>query len=133
MPKIVKTFRFSDEDVAVLEELKTQADANEVDTLRAIIADGLRYRMEHNEPPVHPYFLDPLTPEAVISDFVEFMDAVRDRAGLLGRNGKEPKFYFARVPKGGKWEANGIAGGWAVLPKSMSFTKDGYNKIEFEG
>ncbi len=131
MRKQVKTFRLSEADQAVLAALAGELGTNDSDTLRAVIADGLRYRMMQNDPPVHSYFVETLTPEAVVADYLEFLDAVRDRAGLMGPDGKKPRFYFAKVPKGGKWEANGVAGGWAVLPKSMSFTKDGYNKIEF--
>ena len=126
--KRVKTFRFSEADLAVLDALGEQLGGHETETLRAILADGLRYRMENNEPPVHSHFLFPLKPEAIVEEFLHFLDAVRDQAGLMGLNGKESEYYFAKAPKGGRWEEEGVAGGWAVLDKKTRFTKNGYER-----
>ena len=127
--KVVKTFRFSEADLAVLDALGEQLGGHETETLRAIVADGLRYRMEHNEPAVHPHFLDPLVPEAVVEEFLHFLDAVRDQGGLKGLDGKPSNYYFAKAPKGGRWEEEGVAGGWAVLDRKTRFTKNGYEQV----
>ena len=126
--KRVKTFRMSEADQEVLGLLADELGKNEADTLRAIIADGLRYRMMRNEPPVHAYLVETLTDEAVVEEYLHFIDAVREKAGLMGRDGEPSRYRFAKVPKGGRWEEQGVAGGWGVLETCMRFTKNGYEK-----
>ncbi|HOG29397.1 MAG TPA: hypothetical protein PLT35_08960 [Vicinamibacterales bacterium] len=127
--KRVKTFRFSEADLAVLDELSEAfGGASEAETLRRLLAEGLRYRMEHCTPPVHPHFLDAIKPEAMPQEFLEYLDAVREQVGVMRPDGTAPTHYFAQVPAGGRWEAEGVAGGWAVLDKRTKFTRNGYER-----
>jgi len=116
-------------DWAVLEMLAGELDgASAADSLRFLLAEGLKRRMERGEPPMEPSFFDTLKPEAVAREYLDYIDAVLDRCGLLRPDGSLPTHYFAQVPTGGKWEADGMAGGWAVLDKRMRFTPDGYDR-----
>jgi len=125
----VKTFRFSEADLAVLDALSEElGGASEADTLRAVVAEGLRHRMEHGTPPLHPYFLDGLKPEAVADEYLAYIDAVRDQVGVMRSDGTPPAHYFAQIPAGGRWEAEGVAGGWAVLDKKTRLTPNGYER-----
>jgi len=127
--KRVKTFRFSESDLAVLDALSDElGGASEADTLRAVVADGLRHRMTRGEPPVHPHFLEGLTPEAVAQECLAYIAAVREQVGAMRPDGTAPEHYFAQVPAGGRWEAEGVAGGWAVLDKRTKFTPNGYER-----
>ena len=126
--KQVKTFRMGAEECEVLELLGAEGGQGRTEVLRGLIADGLRWRMTRNEPPVHRYFVETLTDEAMVPAYLDFCDAVRDRAGLPGRDGAESRFHFVKVPRVGKWKDACPEGGWAVLPKTMRFTKTGYEQ-----
>lgn len=127
--KRVKTFRLSDADLAVLDALSEElGGVSEAESLRALLAEGLKSRMRRCDPPIAEYFLMNLSPEGAAKEYLDYLDAVNDRLGLIGSDGKPPSHYFAQVPAGGKWEAKGLAGGWAVLPKSLRFTPDGYEQ-----
>lgn len=127
--KRVKTFRFSEDDLAVLDALSgVLGGVSEAECLRALLAEGLRHRMEHGDPPVHPHFLDALKPEAVAEAYLDYIDAVREQIGAMRPDGTAPTHYFAQVPAGGRWEAEGVAGGWAVLDKRTKFTPNGYER-----
>ena len=122
----VKTFRFSEADLAVLDALSEElGGASDADTLRAVVADGLKLRMTRCAPGIHPYFLDGLKPEAVADEYLAYIDAVRDQVGVMRPDGTPPAHYFAQVPAGGRWEAEGVAGGWAVLDRKTRFTPNG--------
>jgi hypothetical protein len=127
--KRVKTFRFSEADLAALDELsEVLGGASEAETLRRLVAEGLRHRMEHGTPPIHPHFLDAIRPEAKPQEFLDYIDAVREQVGAMRPDGTTPTHYFAQVPAGGRWEAEGLAGGWAVLEKRTRFTPNGYER-----
>jgi hypothetical protein len=51
--KQVKTFRMGAEECEVLELLGAEGGQGRTEVLRGLIADGLRWRMTRNEPPVH--------------------------------------------------------------------------------
>lgn len=127
--KRVKTFRFSDADLAVLDALSEElGGASEAESLRVLLAEGLRHRMEHGDPPVHPHFTEGLKPEAVAEAYLDYIDAVREQVGVMRPDGTAPTHYFAQVPAGGRWESEGVAGGWAVLDKRTKFTPNGYER-----
>lgn len=127
--KRVKTFRFSEADLEVLDALSEElGGASEAESLRALLAEGLRHRMERCTPPVHPHFTEGLKPDAVAEAYLDYIDAVRDSVGVMRPDGTAPTHYFAQVPAGGRWEAEGVAGGWAVLDKRTKFTPNGYER-----
>jgi hypothetical protein len=104
-------------------------DATEA--VRELLADGMRFRMLNNEPPVHPYFVMKLSPPAVAKQYMQFLEAVADRAGVVGPSGKaKSDFRFVQLPAGGKWEACGLDGAWQVLNRSFEPTPDGYRQAE---
>jgi hypothetical protein len=72
--------------------------------------------------------VETLKDEAMVPAYLDFIDAVRDRACLPGRDGAESRFHFLKVPRIGKWKDACPEGGWAVLPKTMRFTKTGYEQ-----
>ena len=69
------------EECEVLELLGAEGGQGRTEVLRSLIADGLRWRMTRNEPPVHRYFVETLKDEAMVHAYLDFIDAVRDRAG----------------------------------------------------
>jgi len=84
--------------------------------------------MERCTPPVHPHFTEGLRPEAVAEAYLDYIDAVREQVGVMRPDGTAPTHYFAQVPAGGRWEAEGVAGGWGVLDKRTKFTPNGYER-----
>ncbi len=100
--KRVKTFRFSEADLAVLDALSgVLGGVSEAECLRALLAEGLRHRMEHGDPPVHPHFTEGLRPEAVAEAYLDYIDAVYDYLLVKRPDGTAPTHYFAQVPAGG--------------------------------
>lgn len=125
--KQVKTFRFSEVEVALLDALSGEFGAeSEADALRAVVADGLRHRMEQGEPPLDPRFVETLKDEAVVEEYLNYLDAVRDRAGLKRPDGSPPEHHFVQVPAGGSWESQCWGGGWIVVHKCVRATPDGF-------
>jgi hypothetical protein len=101
-------------------------DVNE--TAEELIADGLRLAMLNGDPPIHPHFIEPLTPEGVAVEFRRYLEAVRGRIGIDAN----AKYYFAQLPAGGAWEAAGLAGAWELLPVEAEPTADGHRDREAE-
>ncbi len=55
--KRVKTFRFSEADLGVFDAPSgVLGGVSEAECLRVLLAEGLRHRIEHGNPPVHPHF-----------------------------------------------------------------------------
>jgi len=115
------TFRFEDR-LARIVDAEAQAKGTATAAVLEMIADGLRYRMESNDPPVHRHFHEAFSPEGVVQFYSEFLEAVRLRAGVVG---PEDRHRFEQAPNGGAWERKGLAGAWAVLDRTERFTPDG--------
>ena len=115
------TFRFDDEYAAIID-----ADAETAGSATAAVmqlfTDGLRLRMEQNDPPIHRHFLDTLTPAGVVEFYGHFIAAVRFHAGL---EDSPRHWHFEQVPPGGKWEAAGMTGAWTVIGDLQRLTPDG--------
>jgi len=125
--KQVKTFRFSEAEVALLDALSGEFGAgSEADALRSVVADGLRHRMEQGEPPIAPLLVETLKDEAVVEEYLNYLDAVRERAGLNRPDGSPPQHHFVQVPAGGTWESRCCGGGWMVVHKSVRLTPQGF-------
>jgi hypothetical protein len=71
--KRVKTFRLAEADLAVLDALSgVLGGVSEAECLRVLLAEGLRHRMEHGDPPVHPHVTEGLKPEAVAEAYLDY-------------------------------------------------------------
>jgi len=114
------TFRFDDEFAQIIDaDAKTAGSATAA--VMQLFADGLRLRMQQKAPAVHPHFTENLTVAGVVQLYRQFIEAVQARAGLI----EKPRYRFAQVPGGGRWEAKGLAGAWGVLHTSEQFTVNG--------
>lgn len=89
-----------------------------------LLADAVRYRMEHESRPISREFFGRLTPNGVLLFAQNWLDAINDAAGLPDRDGLPSKFRLAQVPAGGAWERRGAAGKWGVLDRAERFTAD---------
>jgi hypothetical protein len=88
---------------------------------------------------VHRCFVETLKDEAMASAYLDFIDAVWDRAGLPARDGAESRFHVLKVPGSGKWKdacpdpaspgLRSTDGAWAVLPKTE--TGDSHKNMTF--
>ncbi len=125
--KQVKTFRFSEAEVALLDALSGEFGAgSEADALRSVVTDGLRHRMEQGEPPIAPLLVETLKDEAVVEEYLNYLDAVRERAGLKRLDGSPPQHHFVQIPADGSWESKCSGGGWMVVHKSVRLTPQGF-------
>jgi len=124
---MTKTFTFrTDDELQAIIDREGEMHGSLTDGIKDLVADGLRYRMMVNTPPIAAAFLAPLTPDGVIRAYVEFLEAIRGKAGLV----QNPRYRFCQVPAGGRWEQKGLAGAWAVLPTNIGFTLNGKEIIE---
>lgn len=98
-------------DEAALEQV-TPADV-----LRDLIAEALRHRMLTSDPKLDPYFIEPLTTDAIIGEYAKYQDAT----------GPAFDWYLAPAPRGGELERKGITGN-VLLHKSERVTKDGIER-----
>jgi len=119
MVKQVKAFRLPPELIEFVAGAAQDANSSEAAALEALVADGLRWRMQEHIKPVARHFTDALSPAGVIDFYTrEFLPAVDRDAGIGGSHRLEA------VPPGGAFEAAGITG-YVVLDENETITPDG--------
>jgi hypothetical protein len=135
------TFSFSEIEVEVLKQIETilcLGNTTWSDRLRGLMADGGRWRMVSGQgcgKRIAPADLEDGSDEWMIGAYLDFLDAIAQEVGVMGRGGQPPKFHFVQYPAGGWWEASGRAGWWAVLPLAETLTPNGTlrNGVETHG
>lgn len=107
-----------------IQAIKDIAAAENTDVLSVVFvyaAEAMKLRMHEGGPedkavPIDMAFLWPIAgdAEAIAKKYAAYCDAKTHAK----------KNHFAKPPKGGYWEEQGITG-YDVLPKKRSFTRDG--------